>query len=132
MEHKINNNTRIIISIGSNTEQNKNIRQAKELLNKYFHSIKYSSSIWTDPIEIKSEQFLNCIGITETTLDLNEITTILKNIEHLCESSHKEHEMGIVKLDLDLLSYGEVKYHTNDWNRPYIRNLLKEFNINFH
>ena len=61
MEHKINNNTRIIISIGSNTEQNKNIRQAKDLLNKYFHDIKYSSSIWTSPIEIKSEQFLNCI-----------------------------------------------------------------------
>ena len=92
---------------------------------------KYSSSIWTNPVEIESEQFLNCIGITETTLDLNEITGILKNIEHLCESSHKEHKMGIVKLDLDLLSYGDVKYHTDDWNRPYIHNLLKEFNINF-
>ena len=64
MEHKINNNnTRIIISIGSNTEQNKNIRQAKGLLSKYFHDIKYSSSIWTNPVEIESEQFLNCIGI---------------------------------------------------------------------
>lgn len=131
MEHKINNNIRIIISIGSNTEQKKYIKQAKGLLDKYFHDIKYSSSIWTNPIEIKSDQFLNCIGITETTLSLNDITNILKDIEISCDSSHKEHKMGIVKLDLDLLSYGDVKYHIDDWNRPYIRNLLEEFDIIF-
>ena len=99
MEHEINSNIKIIFSIGSNIEQRKNIDEAKRLLNEYFPCIKYSTSLWTDPI---------------------------KRIENACESSHEDHKSGHVKVDIDLLLYGNTKYHIDDWNRPYIHILYNE------
>ena len=92
MEHEINSNIKIIFSIGSNIEKRKNIDEAKRLLNEYFPCIKYSTSLWTDPINIISGQFLNCLGITETTLAVDDILNILKRIENACESSHEDHK----------------------------------------
>ena len=126
MKNGSDDNVRIIVSIGSNTEQCKNINYAKKKLNDYFHDMKYSSAIWTNPIDITSEQFLNCLGIAETNLKIDEIIDILKQIEISCGSSHEEHNQGIVKIDLDLLLYGNTKFHILDWERLYIRELLKE------
>jgi 2-amino-4-hydroxy-6-hydroxymethyldihydropteridine diphosphokinase len=33
---------------------------------------------------------------------------------------------GIVAIDLDLLQYSEVRYHLKDWDREYIKDLIKE------
>ena len=126
MEHEINSNIKIIFSIGSNIEQRKNIDEAKRLLKEYVPCIKYSTSLWTDPINIISGQFLNCLGITETTLAVDDILNILKRIENACESSHEDHKSGHVKVDIDLLLYGNTKYHIDDWNRPYIHILYNE------
>ena len=69
---------------------------------------------------------MNCLGITETTLAVDDILNILKRIENACESSHEDHKSGHVKVDIDLLLYGNTKYHIDDWNRPYIHILYNE------
>ena len=39
-----------------------------------------------------------------------------------------DHRHGIVNLDIDLLAFGNLRLHEEDWHREYIKELLKEIN----
>ena len=54
-------NKKLIFSLGSNYDQERNIIEAISLLNKMFakNDIVFSRQMWTDPIDIESDKFLN-------------------------------------------------------------------------
>ena len=58
---------KVKISLGSNINQTDNICKAKKLLANIFPDIQFSKTIWTDPIGIKSDKYLNCTGKLTTT-----------------------------------------------------------------
>jgi 2-amino-4-hydroxy-6-hydroxymethyldihydropteridine diphosphokinase len=37
----------------------------------------------------------------------------------------QQREKGIVTIDLDLMEHDGVRYHLEDWQRPYIKMLLE-------
>ena len=119
----------LIISIGTNVEQTLNMFIAKQRLEELFHNIQYSSEIWTDPIGLPdSDRFLNCLAFTRTVHGLKQVNQALKQIERKCGVSYAMKHTGTVKLDLDILKYGDERFHESDWERPYIKQLLKELN----
>ena len=122
--------TKLVVAFGSNFEPKINIAKAKQRLSSVFETIKFSSEIWTDPINIKSEKFINCIAIAETSSDLNSVLHNLKEIEDECGNTIQKRKSGKVTMDVDILKYGDVIMHEDDWKRPYIIQLLKELNIN--
>ncbi|WP_434503674.1 2-amino-4-hydroxy-6-hydroxymethyldihydropteridine diphosphokinase [Prevotella sp.] len=122
--------TKLIIAFGSNFEPQINIAKAKQQLSSAFETTEFSSEIWTDPINIKSEKFINCIAIAETSFDLNTVLSSLKDIEDLCGNTIEKRKCGKVIMDVDILKYGDTIMHNDDWKRPYIIQLLKELNIN--
>ncbi|MGN1375616.1 MAG: 2-amino-4-hydroxy-6-hydroxymethyldihydropteridine diphosphokinase [Prevotella sp.] len=118
---------RLIIAIGSNYEQEINMNKASTMLKMLFSgNICFTKNIWTDPIGIKSDRFLNCIAMTYSCLTPEEICDKLKTIESSCGSNEKERRQNIVRMDIDILMYGTEKYHTKDWERLYIKELIKE------
>ena len=122
--------TKLIIAFGSNFEPQINIAKAKQQLSSIFETTEFSSEIWTDPINIKSEKFINCIAIAETSFDLNTVLSSLKDIEDLCGNTIEKRKCGKVIMDVDILKYGDTIMHNDDWKRPYIIQLLKELHIN--
>ena len=50
-------------------------------------------------------------------------------MEQTCGNTDRLREQGIVVLDIDILKYGDKKMHIDDWQRPYIQQLLKEMNL---
>ena len=122
--------TKLVVAFGSNFEPKINIAKAKRRLSSVFETIKFSSEIWTDPINIKSEKFINCIAIAETSSDLNSVLHNLKEIEDECGNTIQKRKSGKVTMDVDILKYGDVIMHEDDWKRQYIIQLLKELNIN--
>ena len=122
--------TKLEVDNGSNFALKINIVKAKQRLSSAFETIKFSSEIWTDPINIKSEKFINCIAIAETSSDLNSVLHNLKEIEDECGNTIQKRKSGKVTMDVDILKYGDVIMHEDDWKRPYIIQLLKELNIN--
>ena len=122
--------TKLIIAFGSNFEPLINIAKAKQQLSSVFETTVFSSEIWTDPINIKSEKFINCIAIAETSSDLNSVLHNLKEIEDECGNTIQKRKSGKVTMDVDILKYGDVIMHEDDWKRQYIIQLLKELNIN--
>ncbi len=121
-------NKKLILSLGSNYNHEKNISEAISLLKNMFGNDKivFSKKLWTNPIDIKSDKFLNCILFTHTSSGLEEIKKSLKELEQICGRTKAEKAENIVKIDIDVLQYGDKKLHDKDWSRGYIMELMKE------
>lgn len=118
---------RLIIAIGSNYEQESNVRKASNMLRELFSDeISFTKQIWTESIGILSDRFLNCIATTYSDCSFEELQEKLKNIETLCGNNEEERQHNIVRMDIDILKLGDDKYHVNDWERPYIKELIKD------
>ena len=59
-----------------------------------------------------------------TPMTADELTTILKQMERDCGDQPALRASHQIVMDIDLLLLGRKRYHTDDWNRDYIRRLL--------
>ena len=60
----------VIIALGSNTDQRQNMEQARHLLGATLLNMRQSRAVWTMPIGIASDRFLNQLVTGQTVLDL--------------------------------------------------------------
>ena len=98
----------MIIALGSNLHQEQNLLKAKDLLGHSFDGI-------TEPIGIKSDRFLNCIGTFEAELSRTAVEKILKRTEQVMGDSHQNHQLGKVLIDIDLIQYGNETIRKIAW-----------------
>ena len=125
--------TKIIIALGANYEQDKNIQYAMRRLREFFPNVVFSSMLWTEPIGIASDKFLNVLGCAEIEDgSVEEVNRKLKLIEQECGRKGDDKNRNVVKLDLDLLQYGEARLKENDWKREYMSLLLEEIYVQKH
>ena len=116
----------IILALGSNTQQQLHIDMAQAMLGELLGHVVFTHKLWTAPIDIYSDRFINCLGMASTTLSLDELNRRCKQIEAQCGDNREDRRRGIVRLDIDILLYGSQQLHENDWNRDYIRQLMRE------
>lgn len=119
----------IIVALGSNTEATQHMQQAQDLLRSAFSDILFSQSMQTEPIGMVSEPFLNAVGVATTNQSQDQVVASLKQIEQVCGNSKTLREQRKILMDADLLQYGDLRLHPDDWNRAYIRLLLKEIGL---
>ena len=125
----MNNNVyEIVISLGSNDRQETNMIIAKQLLEQLFGDIQFTKSVWTNPIGIESDRFLNCLAIAHTKHREPQIKSALKRIEIRYGDTRAFRTINIVRMDIDILLFDGQRLHAADWQRPYIKNLMKEIN----
>lgn len=115
----------IILTLGSNKNRRKNIRQAQQFLRNLLPDIIFTKTIKTDAIGSNTPLpfFYNCMAKATTHLSLTALQRQLKNIETAMGDSHESHRKGIIIIDIDLLAYGSQRLKTDDWQRPYIKKL---------
>lgn len=123
------NRTKIVVALGSNVNQEAHILQAKEMLEATFDDMEFGTSVWTEPIGVSSDKFLNVIGVGYTNVNKERTILALKNMEHRCGRRTAESRKGIIVLDIDLLLFGSERLHEGDWNRGYIKNLLLQLGV---
>lgn len=121
--------TKIVIALGSNTKQQINISKAKAMLENTFEDMEFGTAMWTDPIGIASDKFLNVIGVGYTNVNKERTLMALKNIEHKCGRRVAESRKGIIIVDIDLLLFDSERYHKEDWNRDYMKKLLQQLGV---
>lgn len=120
----------IILTLGSNKNRRKNIRQAQQFLRNLLPDIAFTKTIKTDAISASAigsnmqlPFFYNCMAKATTHLSLTALQRQLKDIETAMGDSHESHRKGIIIIDIDLLAYGSQRLKTDDWQRPYIKKL---------
>lgn len=96
---------KITLAIGSNILQQKNIDEAQSRLRHLLPGIVFGEAVWTTPIGIQSDRFLNLLAYADTPLSLEHLQEALKAIEREMGDSHKNHQQGHVIIDLDVAEY---------------------------
>ena len=120
------NDVKIVLSLGSNCNRERNVAYAMKRLRECFPGMSFSRTIRTEPIGIESGLFVNALGSGFCHESMEEVVEVLKMIEGECGRRREEKARNIVRLDLDLLLYGSLKCHAKDWERPYVKQLWEE------
>ncbi len=116
----------ILLALGSNVAAELHIEQAKARLSAVFPQLRFSRSLITPAIGIVSPPFINCLAEGYCSVPLEGVLVTLKDIEAEMGSVSEERKKGIVKIDIDLLQFDDMKRKADDWGRDYIQLLLNE------
>ena len=111
----------VLIALGSNNHPCAHIRWASQRLSCLLSDVRLSRIIWTQDIHGTGIRYANRLMAGYTTLAVDELQRQLKAIE-----AESRRTKECVTIDLDLMQYGDQRYHLNDWSRPYIKSLLPD------
>ena len=103
------------ISLGSNTGQEQHIEEAIERLKTVFSDITFTQPQWTEPVGVVSDRYLNCLANFTTSLSLQQLVQLLKDVETAMGDTHENHKQGIVLIDLDVIKYGDKEVKKIAW-----------------
>ena len=80
------------------------------MLTTLLPGIRWEKTQWTEPVNFPYPAlFLNQLATFDTTKTCNELRQCFKNIERQCGRLPKDKAQGIVRMDIDLITYGEKK-----------------------
>jgi len=100
-------NTFVHINIGSNSNKEKNIAKAIELLQNKFENIKFSKIYKSKAVGFEGEDFFN-VGVNlSTTIPAIDLAEILKNIEDEIGRTRNKPKFSDREIDLDIIFYGD-------------------------
>lgn len=101
---------RCTLCLGSNTEAERNVERAREMLTALLPGICWDEARWTEPVDFPNPAlFLNQMAAFDTTMSREEVRMKFKEIERLCGRQPEDKAQGIVRMDIDLLTYGEER-----------------------
>lgn len=111
-----------ILCLGSNWGCEANISSADDLLRGYFRSIRFSESVYTEPIGLAgSGPFLNQVAFVSTDAPLEEVRQALKTMEKQLGRRPESKEMGQIPIDIDLLLWNGEILKPADWEKDYVQ-----------
>jgi len=124
----------VLISLASNYQAKEHLDKARTALTELLSSAVYTQEIWTEPEGTtgrtsdacaRKALYLNQLVSADTSANADELNSCLKDIEKELGRTAECRQRGIVTIDLDLLQYDDTRHHLRDWNRSYVRHLLK-------
>lgn len=122
----MNHNT-VILSLASNRFQARNLSKARQCLGEILYDLHFTSELWTEPYHSSCrDAYLNQLAKGLTTLDETQLNQRLKALEVSFGRTPTKRRLGIVPIDLDILSFNHEQRHERDWERPYIQALIDQ------
>ena len=109
----------VLIALGSNYHQSVHIQWASQRLSLLLDDVALWGVLWTPDMRGRGTWYMNRLLRARTTLSPTQLNTLLKQLEQETRRT-KDH----ITIDLDLMQYDDQRYHLDDWQRPYIRNLI--------
>ena len=119
----------VILALGTNVNQERNMKQVRQLLVDTWPYMKFTTTKWTQPIGMASALFYSCLAYTAVEESLDELIKKVKNMERICGNTGAERSLNRIQMDIDILLYGDKKLHIDDWQRDYIQELMNEIDL---
>lgn len=124
------NKHQCLLCIGSNFEYIEKLSAARIALKHYFPDIIFGKEKKTKAIgNMWLSPFYNQVAVFNSTLSTENIKIIFKQIEKENGRIADDKSKGIVKLDIDLLSYDDMILKPDDISREYVTESLKELSL---
>jgi len=113
---------RVILSLGSNYNEQQNMAFAVEQLKKLFLSIRFSESYYTEPVgsSYSVGKYLNQVAIAYTGYSADEIKPMLKEIEAAAGRTPQLKAEGKIPLDIDLVKWNDWVLKPADLEQDYV------------
>lgn len=117
----------ILICIGCNTDTDKQTACAKEWLTAHFPGARFTPVVHSAAYGKPSDAvpYVNMLCKATTPLDETSLTTLLHIGEAALGNTKERRFQDIILMDFDLLQYDNAQRHLDDWQRPYVRQLLQ-------
>ncbi len=123
----------VILSLGTNTCHAANMSLAAVRLRRTVGGMRCSRRLWTEPVALPDNAqfppgtlFLNMLVAGWVNLTHDELHTLLKQIERECGRNDADKARGIIRIDIDILKYGDTISHADDWQRDYVKTLIND------
>ena len=110
-----------LLCLGSNSNRKIHMEAARKALNDHFPNIRFTEEMTTEAIGDRFlSPFSNQVAKMKTALSIEEIRKILKQIEKENGRLPEDKAHGIVKLDIDLLTFDEVILKPDDMKKDFV------------
>ena len=97
---------------------------ARHLLSRCFIGIRFTRTL-TSPACPGEGIYSNMLAEFDTDMERGKLVQKLKHLEQQMGDTAELRREGKVMMDIDILCYGDEKHHLADWERPYIKRLLR-------
>lgn len=116
-----------LLCMGSNTDRHVQLAEARKALDAAFPDIHFGEPMETEAIgNGVHSPFSNQLAAFTTTLAPDSIHSFFKELEHRSGRIPEDKAKGIVKLDIDLLTFDGKILKPEDMQREYIRKGLAQ------
>ncbi|MBP1616548.1 MAG: hypothetical protein H6Q14_375 [Bacteroidetes bacterium] len=116
-----------LISIGSNEDSKMNLQISRRMLLEHLGEVSFTGEIETAPYGKQYKaMFLNQLAVAFTDQSLEEVNNIAKEIEYLLGRLPEHKKQGVVKVDIDVFGWNDEIVRPEDYNRPYVQDLLPQ------
>ena len=107
---KLENNTMhtVFISVGSNIERDKHVRSGLQAMHQIFGELSLSSVYESEAVGFAGSHFYNLVVKADTILSVNQVCSVLKQIEEDNQRVRGDKKFAPRTLDLDLLLYDNL------------------------
>ena len=110
--------TRVYVGVGSNIDRDRNIRGGIAALKEHFGVLVLSSVYESPAYGFEGDNFYNLVAGFDTALPLAEVTAELRVIEYSFGRKRQEQRFLPRTLDIDLLLYGDLRRHDEEFDLP--------------
>ena len=110
--------TRVFVSVGSNQLAGKYVPMALAAIKSEFSPVAVSPVYESVAVGFDGENFLNLVLGFDTGLSLSELADKLDQIEQSCGRKRGEERFTSRTMDLDLLIYGDLLRHDDEYDIP--------------
>ena len=109
---------RVYIGIGSNIDRNANIRKGMAAIMKKFGRVEMSSVYESEAYGFRGDDFYNLVARFDTDMQVDDLVTSLREIEYAFGRRRQEERFLPRTLDIDLLLYGDLVQHDEEYDLP--------------
>ncbi len=116
---------RCIICLGSNHLPIPHMTYAQQALTELWPSIVFEAELHTpaQDMDMDAEPFVNQVAHFNTSLTIDEVKRLCKQIEHNCGRCRAEKEQHIIRMDIDLLIYDKIILKPKQLRWPWLKHL---------
>lgn len=100
------------------------MKKARKCLSCIYADIQFTRCL-TSPACPGNGVYSNMLAKINTNQTEQELVSQLKQLEQEMGDTTEQRKNGIVMMDLDILRYNKVIRHEDDWQRDYIKRLLR-------
>ena len=117
---------RYIICLGSNFQAGEHLAAARKMI-----AVLAGDVVWGDTLTTAAEpardnvNYQNCAALLTSEKEIEEVKALFKDMERQAGRTPESKQLGIIPLDIDILTYDNQVIKAEDLRKKYVQLILR-------